>query len=90
MQVAFSTHAADRLQSRLGIRVTTGTKVNINTNFKRVDTYIHHQTGHTIEQWINRDVSTPVVLTIDADTGSVVTVMTTGPIVDTLYAKSKH
>jgi hypothetical protein len=90
MLVAFSTHAADRLQSRLGIRVNTGTEVDITSNFKKVESYTHYQTGHTIEQWINVDASTPVVLTIDSNNGSVVTVMTTGPIVDALYAKIKH
>jgi hypothetical protein len=90
MQVAFSTHAADRMQSRLGIRVNTGTKVNITANFKKVETYTHYQSGHTLENWVNRDATTPVVLVIDTETGSVVTVMTTGPIVDALYAKSKH
>jgi hypothetical protein len=90
MQVAFSTHAADRMQSRLGIRINTGHQVDITTNFKKVESYPHPQTGRPIQVWINRDATTPVVLIIDEFTGCVVTVMTAGDNVDRLYKKGLH
>jgi len=91
-KVMFTTHAAERMQSRLGIRINQGQSVDITSNFVKTYEYTHNTTGHTIQHWCNRDRSQPVVMAIDADTGLVVTVMTTGPIVDKEYSKltTKH
>ena len=90
--VQFTTHAAERMQSRLGIKIQQGQSVDITSNFVKTYEYTHNTTGNTIQHWTNRDRSQPVVMAIDADTGLVVTVMTTGPIVDKEYSKlgTKH
>ena len=86
-KVKFTTHAAERMQSRLGIKIREGQSVDITSNFVKTYEYTHNTTGNTIQHWCNRDCSQPVVMAIDADTGLVVTVMTTGPIVDKEYSK---
>jgi len=90
--VQFTAHAAERLQSRLGIKIQQGQSVDITSNFVKTYEYTHNTTGNTIQHWCNRDRGQPVVMAIDADTGLVVTVMTTGPIVDKEYSKlnTKH
>jgi len=85
--VQFTTHAAERMQSRLGIKIREGQSVDITSNFVKTYEYTHPTTGHTIQHWCNKDRNQPVVMAIDADTGLVVTVMTTGPIVDAAYKR---
>ena len=85
--IQFTTHAAERMQSRLGIRIHQGQTVDITNNFIMTHEYRHIKTGRVIQHWCNRDQTQPVVMAVEADTGFVVTVMTNGEIVDREYSR---
>jgi hypothetical protein len=85
-KVSFTTHAAQRMQQRLGINISQGQSVDITSNFVKTFGYIDTR-NDLIEHWVNKDRRQPVVLAINAYTGFVVTVMTEGPIVDAAYRR---
>lgn len=84
--VQFTVHAAERMQSRLGIKVNQGQSVDITSNFVKTYAYIDKH-GDLIEHWVNKDRRQPVLMAINADTSLVVTVMTDGHIVDAAYKR---
>lgn len=84
--VKFTIHAAERMQSRLGIKVNQGQSVDITSSFVKTFGYIDKH-NDLIEHWANQDRSQPVLLAVNADTGLIVTVMTSGPIVEAAYRR---
>ena len=89
--VQFTTHAAERLSQRFGATMRTGVSVDISDAFEPAGfAYRHNSTGHMIQNFVARDRSVRLVLTVDMDTGSVITVMTEGPVVDAVYRAKAH
>ena len=72
-KVLFSFHAAQRMQQRLKISVTTKDDVNISSAFFKSKTEFYN--GQICEFWASRDSSTPVVLVIAQDSKVVLTVL---------------
>ena len=85
MKVAFTIHALDRLNSRLGIKVKKDTEVDIADTFKLARTYIHKDDGSVCENWACTIPGARVVMIVCKDSRVVRTVVTDGPIVDDAY-----
>ena len=90
-KVMFSFHAAERMQQRFGVKVNTGVNVDISSTFRATGrSYIHNKTGHTVQQFIPKDLSVRMVLEVDLDNMTVVTAMVQGPVVDAAYRNIMH
>ena len=74
MQVGFTKHAADRFSQRLGIEIRSGQEVNIKSAFTLAKTYNHTETNRKLEAWCYNDTTQKIVLIIDAENRSVITV----------------
>lgn len=72
-KVLFSFHAAERMQQRLKISVTTKDDVNISSAFFKSKTEFYN--GQICEFWASRDPSTPVVLVVAQSSKVVLTVL---------------
>ena len=88
MQVAVTTHAADRLRSRLGIQTQTGIVMNIQGTFEHSSTYWDHRLKQIVQSWYC--TSSRVVFVIADEPGpngarAILTVMTDGDVVDAVY-----
>ena len=89
--IQFTTHSAERFQQRFGVRVRTGVDVDISKTFKPVGRpFLHNKTGNTIQSFVPRDPSIRMVMEVDLDNGSVITVMASGPVVDAVYRQNTH
>lgn len=95
-KILFSFHAAERMQQRLRIAVTTRDEVDISSAFFLARTYRHHN-GEMVEAWASKDLANRVVLVISQRTRVVLTVLTGGdlndrntPFVDACYAGRRH
>ena len=93
MQVTFTTHAVERMQQRLGIKVPANVSVNIAPLFTKSHTYVNTDTGRQVSAWCSKDTTKKVVLVVDVLKNAVVTVYLgtniTGlkaPFVDKCYA----
>lgn len=77
MLVSFTTHAAERLEQRLNIRVCTRTRFALDDSFFLAKTYKHHTTGANIQIWAYKDPTQNICLVVDAKLHAVVTVYST-------------
>jgi hypothetical protein len=85
MKVRFSFHAAQRMTERLNSKVDTNMDVDISRVFKKVNTYKCQNKGIMVEAWINPDRNNKLVMVVAKDSRVVLTVMTQGHVVDTIY-----
>ena len=88
-KVLFSFHAAQRMSQRLDTKITTDSEVNISSAFKLSRRYTCPKNG-AVESWYCTIPGTRIVLVIGAATRVVLTVMTQGPVVDTVYQSTLH
>ena len=84
MLVELTAHARQRFSQRLNVNVCPGFKLD-SRSFKCVSNNLHNRTGRHIQTWVwpNRDER--MVLEIDVESKVVITVMTEGHVVDTIY-----
>jgi hypothetical protein len=89
--VQFTTHSAQRFQQRFGVRIQTGVGVDISKTFKAVGrAYNNKETGALTQAFVPKDSSMRLVMLVDLDTMSVITVMSSGPVVDSVYKQAFH
>lgn len=84
MRVAFSYHAQQRIQQRLGISIPKDAEVDISSVFRKGRVY-QHTNGNWVETWYHHDRTHPCVMIVERDSRAVLTVMTEGPVVDAVY-----
>jgi hypothetical protein len=89
MQVGFTTHARERFEQRMNIQINPGFKVELDDNFELVYATRHTESNNRIQTWIWPDAKKPVVLTVDVDNMCIITVMTSGPVVEKAYNTPK-
>jgi hypothetical protein len=93
MNIAFTNHALDRVQARLGIRPKAGQIMNITGAFKYHRTYWDHRLSQIVQSWYCPDQR--VVFIIADEPGNngahaVITVLTQGPVVDAVYHQAQE
>ena len=88
-KVLFSFHAAQRMSQRLNTKITTEAEVNISSAFKLARRYTCPRNG-AVESWYCTIPGTRIVMIIGAATRVVLTVMTEGHVVDTVYQSTLH
>jgi hypothetical protein len=89
-KVMFSFHAAQRLNQRLGTRISTEHDVDISTAFRKVGEAYRHYNGAMVQSYVPRDTSVRMLMIVSVDTRCVLTVMAEGPVVDAVYRKIAH
>lgn len=89
--VQFTRHASERLSQRFGSTIPAGVQVDISNTFRAVGlARRHHTTGAVIQSYVPCDPSIRLVLEVDLDSNSVITVMAAGPVVDAVYRQLAH
>jgi hypothetical protein len=88
MRIGITTHAADRLRSRLGIQTQTGLIMDIQGTFEHSSTYWDHRLKQIVQSWY---CTTSRVVFIVADepgpngVRALITVINDGDVVDAVY-----
>ena len=88
-KVLFSFHAAQRMQQRLKTPISTRDTVDISSAFRKNRSYTCPRNG-AVESWYCNIPGTRIVMIIGAQTRVVLTVMTEGPVVDSIYRAVQH
>jgi hypothetical protein len=83
MQVILTAHAAQRLNSRCGVKTTAGAQVDISSAFTHCKTYFCKVNRQVVESWALKGGR--VVLIVAQANQCVLTVMTEGSVVDAVY-----
>jgi hypothetical protein len=90
MQVVFTQHGAERMQQRLNISIKAGSKVDITAGFAHSRTYLCSVHGKMMESWYCTIPGVRAVMIVNRDTKEMVTLMTQGHVVDTVYAQARN
>lgn len=85
MRVFITKHAAERMQTRLGIKINAYEEIYMPNNFVKVLSTT--SAGDTVDWYVNANSNERAVLVVDTKTKNLKTVMTDGDSVDFAYSK---